>query len=312
MSGAESKPEAERRRRSAGLLALLAVQVLFGLFPVFGKWAFDGFAPRAVAAWRLFGGALALGAWAAVAHGRAAIPPRRRIGRIALCGGLGVAANQFLFVEGLARSTAMNATLLMLLIPVATYAIAVLLRHERWSGRRGAGLLLALGGAIRLVLADDMSAGPEHLLGNLLLCANALAYSLFLVLSRDLTREHPPLAVIAWMYILSAAAIPVLAWSVPVVPEAAPARAWLSLAFILVGPTVLAYFLNLFALARVPASTTAAWIALQPLITGAASAAAFGERPSSGTLVAAALILAGLWLVSRPGTTMNVAKQPRG
>jgi drug/metabolite transporter (DMT)-like permease len=62
---------------------------------------------------------------------------------------------------------------------------------------------------------------------------------------------------------------------------------------------VLAYVLNVFALARVPASTTAIYIYAQPLITGLASWAVFGETPTRPMWLAAPALFAGIWLVSR-------------
>jgi drug/metabolite transporter (DMT)-like permease len=83
------------------------------------------------------------------------------------------------------------------------------------------------------------------------------------------------------------------------VPAAAGARSWASLGYILVFPTVVAYLLNAFALARVSASTTAVFVFSQALITGIAAAALLGESVRPRTLVAALLILGGTALVLR-------------
>ena len=86
-------------------------------------------------------------------------------------------------------------------------------------------------------------------------------------------------------------------------PEPGHPAVWWSLAFIIVFPTILAYIFNTFALARVPASTTAVYIYSQPLVTGLASWAAFGETPTAQMLLAALALFAGIWLVSsRAGT----------
>ena len=71
------------------------------------------------------------------------------------------------------------------------------------------------------------------------------------------------------------------------------------LAFILVFPTSLAYFLNAFALSRLRASTTAMYVYVQPLITGVAGAVLLGEELTRGLLLSAGLVFAGIWLVAR-------------
>jgi len=64
--------------------------------------------------------------------------------------------------------------------------------------------------------------------------------------------------------------------------------------------TFAAYLLNTYALARVPASTVAVYIFLQPLVAGVAGVVVQGERITPALAVAAAVLLWGIVLVSRP------------
>jgi len=291
--------DVDRRRVLRGHLALLAVQVCFGFFPIFGKLAFDGFSPRAVAAWRFLVGGLVLGLLAWVRYGRAMIPRRADLLRLQVCSLLGVVINMVVFLEGLERSTAVNAGLLMPVIPVYTFAIAVAVGQERFSWRRGAGILLALAGTLSLLLQKGPDLSSEHLVGNLLIVVNTLSYSLFLVVGKPLLRRYPPFVVIAWVFLLSLWSIPFFARGETLVPAGAGAAPWLSLGYILVFPTLIAYLLNTFALSVVAASTTATYILLQPLIAVTAGVLLLGEAFLPGTGFAAAVILAGVWLVVR-------------
>lgn len=287
------------RGRLQGHAALVAVQIFFGLFPVLGKLAFEAFAPGAVAAWRIGFGALATGSLALAIHGRRLWPGRRDLGLLALGSLLGISANQLLYLEGLSRSTATNAGLVMCLIPVFTSAIALLARQERFELRRGLGVALALGGALAWRLAERPELVRAHALGNFLMVLNALCYSAYLVFLRPLTRRHPPLVVLAWVYLCALPLAPFFAAPAELVPADAPRRAWLALAYALVFPTFLAYLLNLFALARLSASTTAVYIYVQPLIAALAGYALLGERPTPALGLAALLVFAGIALVAK-------------
>ncbi len=283
-----------------GHLALVAVQLCFGLFPLLGKWAFASFEPSAVAAWRLCAGSAAFAAIAVLRYGRNVVPAPSDLPRLAVCGWLGIALNQALYLEGLQRSTALHAGLLILLIPVFTTAIAVALRQEKFEARRAAGIALAFAGAVVLVArgaTDSLSLEPG--VGNLLLVANALAYSFYLVLSRPLLQRYSALVVILWAYVLSLPILPWLMWDAEWAPDSAEPRHWLSLGLILLFPTVLGYLLNLYALARVTASTTAVYVFAQPLIAGLAGVLLLGERFDGNTAVASGAILGGLALVIR-------------
>lgn len=291
----ESGPESGRSR---AYLALAGVQLFFGLFPVFGKLAFEAFSPQAVGAWRIAAGALVLGLVAALVHGRKLVPPRADLPLVALASFLGIALNMVLYLEGLARTNATTATLLMGLIPVFTFVVALLAGQERFSPVRACGVVLALLGATALRWAESEGRFAIDWLGLLLLAGNALSYSIYFVLTRPLARRHPPLCVIAWMFAFS---LPAAAWLAGRVELAPPADAtqWWSLAFILAFPTVLAYLFNVYALSRVSASTTAVGIYAQPFVAALAGWWLLGDQPTRGMLVAGVLVFLGLALVLR-------------
>lgn len=286
-----------RAARAQGYLALVVVQFAFGLFAIFGKWAFDDFSPEAIVGWRIAAGACVLAAAVTWRLGRRALPSGRDLAQLAVLGLLGVTINMLLFLEGLERSTAINAGLIMPMIPVFTFGVAVLLRHERFCWSRGAGILLALAGTAALAFERGAQLSSSTRAGNLMMVANAFCYSLYLVFSRPLVGRYGPLCVTAWVFVLSLWTVPLfagdVAWTVP----GASTRSWASLAYIVVFPTILAYFLNAYALARVAASTTAVFIFLQSLITVLAAVVMLGERAGAHTLGCGALVFAGTALV---------------
>jgi len=289
------------RRIVFGHGALATVQVCFGLFPVIGTLAFGpgGLSPLAVGAWRIVVGSLALGTLARVRFGVRVWPKARDIPLFFACAMLGVALNQGLFLVGLSRSTPMNAGLVMSLIPVFTFGIAALARQERFAATRALGIVIALVGIVPLLSANGLSGLGAHGVGNLLMVANALCYSGFLVLTKVLTRRYPTLVIAAWAYVFSMIAVPFLFYGQGFLPAPGATAAWWSLAYILVIPTVLAYLLNLFALARVRASTVAVYVYAQPIISGLASWLVFGEQPTAAMLVAAPALFVGIWMVGR-------------
>jgi drug/metabolite transporter (DMT)-like permease len=293
-------------------LALAGAQVSFGLIGVFGQVVFQpgGLSPLAVGAWRLTAGAAALLAIAFTVHGRAALPARADLGRLAVAACLGVALNQWFFLEGLSRSTPINAALIMCLIPVFTVALATAAGLETFSALRLAGVLIALGGTLLLILDRGVTTLGRHGLGNLLMAGNALLYSCFLIVTKPLVRRQPPLVVIAWAYAFSLAFVPFFAWGERLVPEAGHASAWWALAYIIAFPTVIAYILNVFALSRVNASTTAIYVYAQPLIAALASWVAFRERPTPAMLLSTVALFAGIWMVSWRPRAPSVAGGP--
>lgn len=303
--------------RRGGHAALLLVQLQFGLFPVFGARAFGsgGFEPLAVAAWRLLTGGLVLGGLALVLArgvvGARRLPARRDLPRIGLLGLLGIVLNQALYLTGLARSTPASAGLMICLVPVFTYLLAAAVGQERWSLARVAGIAIAIAGLVPLFLGRGAELFGEYALGNALMAGNSLCYAGYLVLSKPMMARYSPLSVLGWAYLVSLLGVPFFVsathevtgaatwWGGLLPADPGSAQAWSSLVFILAFPTVLAYLMNLWALVRVRASTTAFYIFLQPLIASGVSAVWLGEELTAGLGRAAALVFLGTFLVLR-------------
>jgi len=305
------------RSTRSGHAALLAVQLVFGLFPVFVLLAVDGgFAPQALAAWRLVFGTVAVGAVAFLAHRRAVRVRRGLFGPLLVCSLSGVLANQVLALEGTARTSASAAGLLMTMIPVFTFAIAAVTRQERFTLRQIVGVPIAMSGAVYLLVAARGASieGSDPALGVALILANTFCYAGYLVYSRRVLVELPPAVFLFWVYLLSLPAAPFLAWGHDLVPSAtdpvAVARGWWGLALLLVGPTFLAYLLNAFALARVPASVTAIYIYMQPLIAASGGALVLGETLAPALFVAASLVFSGIALVTMGRARSGLPPEP--
>lgn len=291
--------EDERQQRNQGIIALIVVQVCFGLFPLFGKLTMEGFDPRALAGWRMLFGAVVLGGYAFFKLGKKAIPAWRDLLRLQIAALLGISVNQVLYLEGLQRAPSVNAALVMCLIPVLTLIIAIVARQERFEKRRAVGTLIAFSGLAYLILHRGVSLDDAYLQGNLLMCANALSYSIYLVYSRPLTRRYPAFVVIGWVFILSTWQVPLFIGEAEFFPQGASTESWLSLGYVLLFPTTLAYFLNVFALARVRASTTAIFIFSQPIIAAIAALLFLDEPLTKATIASGITIFLGIWLASR-------------
>lgn len=291
-------------RAWVGHAALLLVQLLFGLFPVSGALAFEpgGFSPFGVAAWRIAVGGLVLGGLALLLFRRRALPARRDLPALLVAALLGIVANQGLYLSGLERSTPANAGLLICLVPLFTYFIATAFGQERLQLRCVLALVIAFGGMVPLFTGRGASVFGEYALGNALMAGNGFCYALFIVLSKPLVARYPALVVMGWAYLLALPSAPAFASQGGLLPEdPGSARAWWALAYILAAPTVLAYLLNVFALARVRASTTAFYIFLQPLISGGVSHYFLGEELSADMFLAAGALFAGVFILSTRG-----------
>jgi drug/metabolite transporter (DMT)-like permease len=295
-------------------LALIAVQLMFGTWPILGKVVLRVMSSNALVGFRVIGAASAL----LLLRRKSAEfrkMSKRDVGVLVLCSMLGVVLNQFLFVKGLSLTTVINATLLSTTIPAFTLLVSILLGFDRVSLRRIIGILLAAAGVIYLVdpLRADFSAQTRA--GNLLLVINSLLYGSYIAISKDIFKRYGALNVITWIFAIAAiVTLPISAYSLSQTGlQNVTAEVWLAIAYIVIVPTVIAYYLNAWALTRVLPSTVASYIYLQPLIAFGLAPFLLGERFNSRVIIAGILIFAGVGVVvkrRRSQASKEVTERP--
>lgn len=280
--------------------ALIAVQLLFGTWPIVGKIALQTLPSTGLVAFRVGGATIAFLILQS-AFGRRQTIKKSDYARLALYSLLGVVLNQLLFVKGLSlTSSVINATLLGTAIPVFTLLVSITLGYDRVSLRKAFGILLAAGGVVYLVDPGGADFSSDKTLGNILLVANSLSYGAYIAISKDILKRYGALTVITWIFVFgSLFTVPLGIYTLSDAPvQTAGAGVWLAVLYIILAPTVGAYYLNAWALARVEPSTVAVYIYLQPLIAFALAPLILGESWNSRTWIASLLIFAGVAVVT--------------
>ena len=281
-------------------LALITVQILFGIWPIFGKIVLRSMSSTSLVALRLAGAAVLF----AVLQ-RRFTPllrmPLKDIVLLTACSLLGIVGNQFLFVKGLSLTTVINVEILSTTIPVYALATSILLGYERGSSKTLLGVLLSAAGVLYLVNPLNANLSGTTTLGNLLILTNSFLYALYLVISKSLIERYGALNVVTWIFLVGTLiTIPVGIYSLQRENLAAiSATTWVAVAFIIIFPTVVAYYLNAWALTHVSPSLVAIYIYLQPLIAFGLAPLLLGESWNWRTIVAAIMIFGGVALVTR-------------
>jgi len=295
--------------------ALVAVQLIFGTWPIVGKIALRSLPSTGLVTFRVVGATLAFLLIRRLNPGHIAIKSKSDYARLALYSLLGVVLNQFLFVKGLELSTVINAALLGTTIPIFTLLVSVVLGYERGSWRVAVGVFLAACGVIYLINPAQANFSRETNIGNLILLFNSMSYGAYIAISQDMIKRYGALTVITWIFIFgSLITLPIGGYHLSKLPLGnIPPKVWLAMLYIILIPTVVAYYLNAWALGRVAPSVVAIYIYLQPLIAFAVAPLILAERLSSRTWLAAGLIFAGVATVtlrSRSRLLEEVSERP--
>lgn len=286
-------------------LLLIAVNLLWGSTYVVARGVLDT-APPLVLAFVRF--ALAA-AWMCAAGfhrdrtaGQPSPTPSARWA-LAAVGVVGFGLAKLLNYEGLARSTATDAALIVNLEAIFTAAFAGVLLGQRLSAVQWAGVWVAFVGGVTLVWPQD-AAMSGRALGNGLLVLSVAAEAVASVVGVQAMRRYsgPQLTAYA-TYWGTAVLAPLAFWQWRAAgfgtTWATPANG-LGVLYLALVATVFAYVLWFRVLDRVDAGRVATYLYVQPLVGVSLGILLRGEWPTPLGLAGSVLVILGIVLSSRP------------
>ena len=232
--------------------------------------------------------------------GRSARIEKKDIPRFVGCALTGVAINQMLFIKGLTITSTIHAALLMLSTPMLITLFALIWLNEKFTVLKGLGLLMGIGGAGLLIFSKDTS-GISSISGDVLILINAISYAIYFILAKPLMSSYPPLHVIRWVFTFGFFMILPFSWSdVQQIdwPQATTSQLVALGSLVLFG-TFFTYSFNTYGLKHLGAGITGSYIYTQPVFAAIIAALFLHEDFSLEKGLAAVLIFAGVFLVSK-------------
>ncbi|PYP42563.1 MAG: hypothetical protein DMD43_02480 [Gemmatimonadetes bacterium] len=220
--------------------------------------------------------------------------------RFALLGVLGGAGNQLLVLLGLTRTTAINAAILIPMIPIFTVIFGWAFWRARPSALKWAGVAVAAAGTVYLIGPDRVSLAPEVALGNILVLSGMAFNALAFLLAKDMLQRYAPVTVAFCLTLTGLLGVfPLGIGAAGNVERAALTPGFLLwLGYLVVFPTTVTYFLNLWALRRASPTLVTSFIYLQPLFTTAVAPLVLQGETLTARMAAAGLaIFAGVAVV---------------
>lgn len=281
-------------------IALFAVQLMFGSSAVIGKIALQTFPAFAIVGFRVTGGAPAF-CFLLALKGNFRLEKPAHYLHFAGFSLLGIVFNHLLFFKGLSLTTAANTSLLAVTIPIFAIIISAILGYDKLTRRKIFGVLLATIGVIYLIDPAKASFSSDATIGNILIILNSLSYAVYIVVSKKLVSYYGALKSIAWIFLPATLInIPIGFFSFQTVEIGQTTlTAWAALTAVVVFPTILAYYWNAWALARITPGIVAVYTYLQPLFGFTFAILFLGEQFTLRLILSALLILGGVFLVTR-------------
>lgn len=224
-------------------------------------------------------------------------------GRIVLLGLLGYYLSSFLDFLGLQYISAGLERLILFLTPSFVLLISALFLKKKISGLEWMALGTSYIGTVFVFLHDVRVGGDNVVLGSAFVLGSAISYALYLLLSGELVKRVGAIRLVAYaMCVSSAACIGQFFLLRPVAmlvqPDAVYGLSLVNAVFC----TVLPVFLTMIAVSRIGAPTTSQAGMVGPVSTLFMGALFLSEPITTIQLAGTALVLSGIYLLSKKRT----------
>lgn len=229
---------------------------------------------------------------------------KKTAGQFLLMGLFGIIPPSVLLAWGVAHSSASNAAILSLTIPVLMTVMGMIMLGERITALRGTSLMLGLAGTVLLSLSDFRSAsfGVGVLAGNLVIFVAGLGSAFYNTYSKALLERFSELEVLLYSYLSGALFCALISFAVDRRPfwlvTGYPGQAWLAVLVLGGLSWGIAMVLWMWVLNRLEVVQISVSIYLLPLFGVLLSAFALRERPTWVQAAGGALVVLGTFLVS--------------
>lgn len=299
MPTAEHALPHERAASRTTELLLVAMAVIWGINFSVMKYGTQVMEPLAYNALRMSIGCAVLMVFALWRPGSRATTSDRL--KLMALGVLGHCFYQVLFINGIARTRAGTASLVVAASPAVVALVARAFGHEKLPMRAVVGIALSISGVI-LVLGGTISAdGASHLVGDLMILTAVVAWAFYTTLLLPFTKRVDALRLAAWT---------LLGGVLPLVLIASPALLrtdWRSVTPVTWGAVlysgllamVVAYLLWYRGVKEIGPTRTAMFANLQPIVAVLVAWFALAEVPTIFQGAGAAAVLGGLYLSRR-------------
>lgn len=227
------------------------------------------------------------------------MPDARGMGAICLTGIVGTTLYFAAENYGVALVPASTGSLIVGSFPAMTLALECLIDKVRPQPLKCLGIALAFAGVAVLALTESSEGGSDVLLGSLILMSGGLCWGLYNFIMRLVLGRYSIFTITCWQTFFGA-----LGFVPFVLAEGAPLAlpsptAWISLAYLVLGCTVVGFVLYNWGLEELEPSTATSLSNLIPVFGLVLSALILGEVVSIRQVVGGAIVVAGIVLSTR-------------
>lgn len=209
-------------------------------------------------------------------------------------------ARKLLMMFGMSRTSPIDGSIIATIVPLLVLVVSVVAGVDSFTRRRVWGLALGMAGAVAVVISGGtMHHMQSELLGNVMILSSGVVTALYMVFFKRLVAKYRVTTLLRAIYTISALVVLPFGWhSVAEVHFGGfSPHLWFAALFVLIVPTYLPNLLLNYSLRFVQPTVSSTYTYIQPLLAVALSVAMGLDKLHADTLLFAAVLFVGVWLV---------------
>ncbi len=228
---------------------------------------------------------------------------RKDLARFVVLAIIGNTAYQLFFINGIAMTTATNSALILATTPIFIILFGALLDIEKVTSRVVQGVILSFLGVVMIVLGagGSLALSSESLLGDLLIVANPICWSVYTVLSKPMLKDYSPLKLTA--VTMAIGAVPLVIVGAPTLATqdwaSISVNAWLGLGFSAFLAIGIGYVIWYTGVSRIGSARTSLYDNLVTVFAVASAWILLAENMTFVQIAGAVLVFVSLYVVRR-------------
>ena len=209
-------------------------------------------------------------------------------------------ARKLLMMFGMSRTSPIDGSIIATIVPLLVLVVSVVAGVDSFTRRRVWGLALGMAGAVAVVVTGgSLHHAQSELLGNVMILSSGVVTALYMVFFKRLVAKYRVTTLLRAIYTISALVGLPFGWhSVAEVHFGGfSPHLWFAALFVLIVPTYLPNLLLNYSLRYVQPTVSSTYTYVQPILAVALSVAMGLDTLHADTLLFAAVLFAGVWLV---------------
>ena len=287
--------------KAKGHIAILSANIIFGLnMPISRGLIPDILSPYVLTFFRM-AGAMCL-FWLLSLFTKREKVPLKDIGLLFGAGMFGILINQMIFLVGLSKSSPIDSSMVLTLLPVFSMCLAALFLKEPITLKKVAGVVIGAMGALLLITHNSGGQiGSGSITGTLLVMCSSLSYAFYLSVFKNLIGRYSPITTMKFMFLFASIVALPFCWQPLATTNYAELSSftYLQIGYVVGCATFFSYLLIPIGQKALRPTTLSMYNYLQPIVASLLAIGMGLDRFSMEKVASGLLIFVGVFLVTR-------------